>query len=177
LLGYGLDLPSDAALLGGALAFVVAVVNSLLPVPTQGKSWALAHVVLTFQFTVLSRIFFRADTLGQAGQMATRILSWDSLGVRDGLFRLQGLHDALQARSEELGVLADPLLGLAHQGLLIIIVAGLGYHFMPASWSERVGQNLTRWLPAPAIGVALAGSMFLVSRLLDGPRANIYFSF
>ncbi len=177
LLGYGLDLPSNAALFGGALTFAVAVANSLLPVPTQGKGWGLAHVALTFQFTVLSRIFFRADTLGQAGQMATRLLSWDSLGVRDGLFRLQGVYDGIAARSDQLGFLTAPLLSLAHQGLLIIIVAGLGYHFMPARWSERVGQNLTRWLPAPAIGVALAGSMFAVSRLLDGPRANIYFSF
>jgi len=177
LLGYGLDIPSDAALFGGALTFVVAVVNSLLPLPTQGRSWALAHVALTFQFTVVSRIFFRADTLGQAGQMATRLLAWDSLGVRDGLFRLQGIYDWVDARSDELGFFADPMLGLAHHGLLIIIVAGLGYHFLPARWSESIGQNLTRWLPAPAIGVALAGSMFVVSRLLDGPRANIYFSF
>lgn len=176
-LGYGLDLPPNAALLGGAIAFVVAVVNSLLPVAADSKIWGVIHVGLTFQFTVLSRIFFRADTLGQAGQVASRLLSWDSLGVRDGLFRLQGLYNAIDARSDELGVLGDVLLLFAHHGLFLIIVGGLGYHFLPARWSERLGQNVTRWLPAPAIGVALAGSMLLVSRLLDGPRANIYFSF
>jgi hypothetical protein len=32
-------------------------------------------------------------------------------------------------------------------------------------------------MPAPAIAVALAGGMFLISRMLEGPRANIYFSF
>jgi hypothetical protein len=60
---------------------------------------------------------------------------------------------------------------------LIVIVLGLGYHFLPARYSERFGQNLTRWLPAPALALALAGGMFLISRLLEGPRANIYFSF
>jgi hypothetical protein len=60
---------------------------------------------------------------------------------------------------------------------LVVIVIGLGYHFLPARWSERMGQGLTRWLPAPAVGVALAGGMLLISRLLEGPRANIYFSF
>jgi hypothetical protein len=56
-------------------------------------------------------------------------------------------------------------------------VVGLGYHFLPARWSEGIGQRITRWLPAPALGFALACSMLLISRLLDGPRANIYFSF
>lgn len=176
-LGHALELHPDAALLGGALTFVVAVVNSLLPPATQGRSWALAHLMLTFQFTVMSRVFFRADSLGQAGQMTGRILQWDFLGVRDGLFRLQGLYNWIEARSDTFGSLTDPLLGISHWGLLIVILAGLGYHFLPSSWSERLGQGITRWLPAPAIGVALAGSMFLVSRLLDGPRANIYFSF
>lgn len=176
-LGYALGLGPDAALLGGALTFVVAVINSLLPPADEGRAWGLAHLLLTFQFTVLSRVFFRADSFEQAGRMVARLLQWDFLGARDGLFRLQGLYSWLEAHSDALGGLAGPLLAISHWGLLLIILVGLGYHFLPASWSERLGHGLTRWLPAPAIGVAIAGSMLLVSRLLEGPRANIYFSF
>ncbi len=176
-LGLGLGLSLDLALLLGAITFVVAVVNGLLPVSTEGPLWSLVHLFLTFQFTVISRVFFRSDSLAQAGQMTARLLQWDSLGVRDGLFRLQGLHDWASANAATLGDLAEPLLGLSHWGLLILIVLGLAYHFLPARWSEGIGQSITRWLPAPALGVALACSMLLISRLLDGPRANIYFSF
>jgi hypothetical protein len=176
-LGLALELSLDAAFLLGALTFVVAVVNSLLPVATQGAGWSLFHLVLTFQFTVLSRVFFRADSFEQAGQMTARLLTWDSLGVREALFRMQGLHHWVTDHRNTLGALAEPLLAFSQWGLLVVIVLGLGYHFLPARLSESVGHRLTRWLPAPALGVALAGSMLLISRLLDGPRANIYFSF
>ncbi len=176
-LGLALDLSRDWALVLGGLTFAVAVANSLLPAATHGAGWSLVHLFLTFQFTVLSRVFFRADSLGQAGQMTSRLLQWDSLGVRDGLFRMQGLHDWISVRASSLGSLAEPLLWLAHWGLLVVIAGGLGYHFFPARWTEGLGQRLTRWLPAPALGLAFAGGMLLISRLLDGPRANIYFSF
>ena len=176
-LGLALELSLDAAFLLGALTFVVAVINSLLPVATQGTGWSLIHLFLTFQFTVLSRVFFRADSFGQAGQMTARLLTWDSLGVREAMFRMQGLHDWVGDHRSALGALAEPLLVFSHWGLLVVIVLGLGYHFLPARFSESLGHRLTRWLPAPALGVALAGSMLLISRLLDGPRANIYFSF
>jgi hypothetical protein len=90
---------------------------------------------------------------------------------------MQGLHDWVTSHAGSLGALAEPLLALSQWALLVVIVLGLGYHFLPARWSEGIGHRLTRWLPAPALGIALAGSMLLVSRLLDGPRANIYFSF
>ena len=177
LLGLGLGLPLDTALVLGAVAFVIAVFNGILPVASEGTGWSLIHLLLTFQFTVLSRVFFRADSLVEAGQMTAKLVTWDFLGVRDGLFRLQGLHGWATANATALGDLADPLLVFSQWGLLILIVAGLGYHFLPARWSEGIGQRITRWLPAPALGVALACSMLLISRLLDGPRANIYFSF
>ncbi|MEY2930872.1 MAG: hypothetical protein RL033_1621, partial [Pseudomonadota bacterium] len=161
----------------GMFTFGVAVLNGLLPPATQGRWWAVLHVALTFQFTVLSRIFFRADSLEEAGQITSQLLHWDSLGVREGLFRMQGLYDWLFDRADSLGDWADPLLWAAHYGLLGVIVLGLGYHFVPSRWSERVGQSLIRWMPAPALAVALAGGMFLISRMLEGPRANIYFSF
>ena len=176
-LGLALGLAFDTSVLLGMLTFVVAVVNGLLPPATQSRLWAVVHVTLTFQFTVLSRIFFRADSLDEAGQMIGQLLHWDSLGVREGLFRMQSLYDWLFDRADALGGLADPLLWAAHYGLLAVIVVGLGYHFLPVRWSERLGQGLTRWMPAPAIAVALAGGMFLISRMLEGPRANIYFSF
>jgi alginate O-acetyltransferase complex protein AlgI len=177
VLALGLGLSLDAAVLLGMLTFAVAVLNGLLPPATQGRAWAFVHVLLTFQFTVLSRIFFRADSLDEAGQIIGQLLHWDSLGVREGLFRMQGLYDWLFERADALGDLADPLLWSAHYGLLAVIVLGLGYHFLPARWSERLGQSLTRWMPAPALALALAGGMFLISRMLEGPRANIYFSF
>ena len=176
-LGLGLGLPRDAAILGGGIAFVVAVINGILPVATAGAAWSLIHLILTFQFTVLSRVFFRADSLTEAGQMTAKILSWDFLGVREGLFRIQNLHAWVSANATGLGDLAEPLRFISEWGLLIVIVGGLGYHFLPSRWSESIGQRVTRWMPAPALGFALACSMLLVSRLLDGPRANIYFSF
>ncbi len=176
-LALGLGQPLDSAVLLAMFTFAVAVVNGLLPPAAHGPWWAVIHVVLTFQFTVLSRIFFRANSLREAGQMTSQLLHWDSLGVRDGLFRMQGLYDWLFERADALGALADPLLWAAHYGLLVVIVLGLGYHFLPTRWSERAGQQLTRWMPAPAVAVALAGGMFLISRMLEGPRANIYFSF
>ena len=176
-LGAVLELPLDASLLMGAIIFAIAVVNGMLPVASQGTAWSLIHLFLTFQFTVLSRIFFRAESLTEAGQMTARLVQWDFLGVRDGLFRMQGLHAWAVEHAGSLGDLAGPLVFFGEWGLLIVIAVGLGYHFLPARWSESIGQRVTRWLPAPALGVALAGSMLLISRLLDGPRANIYFSF
>jgi alginate O-acetyltransferase complex protein AlgI len=176
-LGMALGVGLDAALLLGMATFGVAVLNGLLPPATQGRGWAFVHVVLTFQFTVLSRVFFRADSFGQAGQMVGQILHWDFLGVREGLFQMQGLHAWLLQNATYFGDLADSMLGMAHWGFLILMGLGLGYHFIPARWSDALGESLTRWLPAPAIGVGLAGGMLVISRLLEGPRANIYFSF
>jgi alginate O-acetyltransferase complex protein AlgI len=176
-LGLGIGLGRESALLLGAVTFVIAVINGILPVATEGTGWSLIHLFLTFQFTVISRVFFRADSLVEAGQMGSKLLSWDFLGVRDGLFRLQGLYGWASANSRALGDLADPILAFSEWGLLVLILAGLGYHFLPSRWSEGIGQRITRWLPAPALGIALACSMLLISRLLEGPRANIYFSF
>jgi alginate O-acetyltransferase complex protein AlgI len=176
-LGLGIGLGREAALLLGAATFVIAVINGILPVATEGTGWSLVHLFLTFQFTVISRVFFRADSLVEAGQMGSKLLSWDFLGVRDGLFRLQGLYTWTSTHSRALGDLAAPLLAFSEWGLLVLILAGLGYHFLPSRWSEGIGQRITRWLPAPALGIALACSMLLISRLLEGPRANIYFSF
>jgi hypothetical protein len=176
-LGLGIGLGRESALLLGAATFLIAVINGILPVATEGTGWSLVHLFLTFQFTVISRVFFRADSLVEAGQMGSKLLSWDFLGVRDGLFRLQGLYTWTSTHSRALGDLAAPLLAFSEWGLLVLILAGLGYHFLPSRWSEGIGQRITRWLPAPALGIALACSMLLISRLLEGPRANIYFSF
>jgi len=176
-LGLGIGLTRDHALMLGIITFVIAVINGILPVATEGVGWSLIHLFMTFQFTAISRVFFRADSLTIAGQMTTKVLAWDSLGVRDGMFRLQGLHTWARANAASLGDLADPILVFSQWGLLIVIVFGLGYHVLPSRWSEGIGQRITRWLPAPALGLALVGSMLIISRLLDGPRANIYFSF
>lgn len=173
LLLYLLGLELMPALGAGGVIFALTVINSLMPLRKSG-GWGLIHVLSTFHVTVLSRAFFRADSVEQAGQMLQKLVQWDSLGVREGLFRLQAPYDWLAARP---GVLFESLLPFAQHGLMILIVVGLGYHFLPARWSERLGHKLTRWLPAPAVGVALAFGILVLSQLLDGPRANIYFAF
>ena len=54
---------------------------------------------------------------------------------------------------------------------------GLGYHFFPSRWVERLGQGLFRHLPAPALGGVLVAVAWVLSQALSGPRANIYFAF
>lgn len=161
----------------GLAAFLVAAFNSLLPLDSKSPGWNAVHIFLTFHFTTLSRLFFRADTLDQAREMSHKLIEWDFLGTREGLFRVQVVDAWLEQNEALLGVLASPLRTLAEYGILMLIVAGIGYHVLPTRWLEAPAQRLVRELPAPALGVLLAGSALLVSQLLAGPRANIYFAF
>lgn len=172
-LGLILDLGPESALLLGAFSFGVSVLNGLLPMGTGSRFWAVFHIVLTFHFSTLSRVFFRADSLSQASQMVRKLVEWDGLGVRTGLFRLQGVSDLLVKTGIEL----TPLTWVADWGLLLLLVGGLSYHFLPARLSESIGLKVVKVLPAPALAVGLASCMVLISQLLTGPRANIYFSF
>jgi D-alanyl-lipoteichoic acid acyltransferase DltB (MBOAT superfamily) len=167
---------SSAWLLAGGL-IVVTALNSLLPAAGGSALWTIAHVLMLFHFTTLSRIFFRADSLKLASQMTAKLVEWDSLGVRDGLFRIQSLHGWVQSQADTLGGLTYPLQVVSNHGILALLVAGLGYHFTPADWTERVGARLVRWLPGPALGAGIAVIALLIAQLLSGPRANIYFAF
>ena len=181
LYGFGLtalELPvAKAAVLGGLGAGVFALISAL-PEPRAAGKWVVAlHIALTFHFATLTRVFFRADDLDKAKTMIAKLLEFDSRGVREGLFRIQGAHDWLA----ELGTpqlwwvrIAD---ALAEHGLLILLIAGIAYHFTPRVWIDEHLKNWFCRLPGPVIGVVFAALCLLLMHLLDGPRANIYFAF
>ncbi len=173
--GLDLELAPNSVLAVGS--FLVASVNSLIPSATRSRGWAWVHVALLFHFTTLSRIFFRADSLPLAREMSAKLLSWDGLGVREGMFRMQGMHSWVQAKLGLLGPLQSLLLFVSEHGILVLLISGIAYHFTPADWTERFGASISRRLPAPALGAAIALVALVISQLLSGPRANIYFAF
>jgi D-alanyl-lipoteichoic acid acyltransferase DltB (MBOAT superfamily) len=161
----------------GAACGVIALVNSVIPSAKASRAWAFVHVALLFHFTTLSRVFFRADNLQLAREMTQKLVVWDGLGVRDGLFRVQSLYTWLETSGSLFGPLQKSLMSLTNQGILVLLVFGIGYHFTPADWTERLGANAVRRLPAPALGFVMATVALVISQLLSGPRANIYFAF
>ena len=66
---------------------------------------------------------------------------------------------------------------MAEYGLLIILVAGIGYHFTPREWVDERLRRFFCGMPGPVVGFAYALLCLLLLHLLDGPRANIYFAF
>jgi alginate O-acetyltransferase complex protein AlgI len=188
--GFGfavLELPAAKA--GRLAAFAAAVFALIVALPQpvrhgerEGRSvWARLilplHVLLTFHFSTLSRVFFRAEDLPKAKAMIAKLLELEPRGVREGLFRIQALHDWLREVASPgrwwFG-LAD---AFAEWGLLILLVLGTAYHFTPHRW---IDENFKDWfcrLPGPVLGLLYAGLCLLILHLLDGPRANIYFAF
>jgi hypothetical protein len=69
------------------------------------------------------------------------------------------------------------VLGLAEWGILIVLVLGVAFHFTPRAWIDVRVKGLFARLPAPVVGVLYALLGLLLMKLLDGPRANIYFAF
>ena len=119
---------------------------------TGGAVNTALHVLLTFHFTVLSRVFFRADDLETSRKMIGGLLRFDAHGVREGLL--------------------TPWLWAA-------LVGGLGFHLLtPKAAVDRVGVAVFRRLPGWAIGLLFALLALGVHQLLSGgPRPNIYFDF
>jgi D-alanyl-lipoteichoic acid acyltransferase DltB (MBOAT superfamily) len=152
----------------------LALLILLVPEPGSRPWWTILHVALTFHFTTLSRVFFRADDLEKARTMAHQLFAFDGHGVRDGLFRMQGLATWAAETSNPLGKVAGQF---AESGIFWILIAGLGYHWLPQSWLETSARRFLRVLPGPALGVLIAAVSWLGLALLTGPRANIYFSF
>jgi alginate O-acetyltransferase complex protein AlgI len=171
------------ALLGldrSALAFVAMVAALVFVVSVLAgveANWLKpAYVFLTFHFVVISRIFFRADTFELAGAMGSKLLAFDGLGVRAGLFRFQPLHDLVVGAS--LPRLVQPLaLGVADHAILALLVLGLALHFVPARFTERAGLRLTALAPAAAIAGVIAVLGATLPRLLAGPRPHTYLAF
>ncbi|HEY8377291.1 MAG TPA: MBOAT family O-acyltransferase [Nannocystis sp.] len=137
----------------GMAAFAVAMFLFVAWLPDTGTRWnAALHVLLTFHFTVLSRVFFRADDLETSRKMIAGLLRFDSHGIREGLI--------------------SPWVWTA-------LILGLGYHILsPKGWVDRYSFAIFRRLPGVVIGLLLALLALGVHLLLSsGPRANIYFQF
>jgi D-alanyl-lipoteichoic acid acyltransferase DltB (MBOAT superfamily) len=145
-----LALPVEQAAGLGVFAVVAFLVVACLPV--TGTWWNTAlHVVLTFHFTVLSRVFFRAETFESAKTMVRGMLAFDGYGLRPGL--------------------VTPWVGLA-------LAFGIGYHLTPKSWVDVHALRWFRTIPGPVLGLlfALLG-LGLMKLMAGGPRAFIYFQF
>ncbi|HEY0137220.1 MAG TPA: MBOAT family O-acyltransferase [Nannocystis sp.] len=141
--------PGTSAGLAGFAAAMFVIVAAL---PETGKWWNVAlHVLLTFHFTVISRVFFRADDLDTSRAMIAGMLRLDTHGIREGLLS---------------------------PGAWAVLVGGLAYHMTPKRWVEQYGYEVFRRLPGPVIGLLFAAASLGVYLLLSGgPRANIYFQF
>jgi alginate O-acetyltransferase complex protein AlgI len=185
--GFGilvLELPlAKAATLAGIAGLVFALIVAL-PQPRRvedrsGRARLLlaVHVLLTFHFATLTRVFFRADDLDKAKTMIAKLLEFEPRGVREGLFRIQGVHDWLREVGDPSRWWFRPIEMVTEHGLLILLVAGTGYHFTPRAWIDEHFRGWFSRLPGPVIGVVYAALCLLILHLLDGPRANIYFAF
>jgi len=163
-------------LLAGGGFFALAV----LPV-TGGRLNTALHIFLTFHFTVISRIFFRAEDFERARTMCLKLLNFEWLGFRTGLFRVQQASAWLELNGDAMApwiqILRPALVWCAEYGLGIVLVFGIAYHFTPARWVERGLRRTMARLPGPVVGVLLAAVGILLVVLLSGPRANIYFEF
>ncbi|MGB1277014.1 MAG: hypothetical protein ACPG77_14815, partial [Nannocystaceae bacterium] len=112
----------------------------------------VVHVVLTFHFTVLSRVFFRAETFEGAKQMIAGLLAFDTQ------------H------------LVRP--GLLSPWLLLALIGGTAYHFTPKAWVEKHVLGLFRRTPGPILGLGFLALCYGLMKLLEGsPRAFIYFQY
>ena len=137
----------------GAAGFAVLMFLFVAWLPeTGGRLNTALHVFLTFHFTVLSRVFFRADDLDTSRKMIAGLLRFDAHGIREGLI--------------------TPWVWAA-------LALGIGYHVLtPKAWADKLGFAVFRRLPGPVIGVLFALIALAVHLLLaSGPRANIYFQF
>jgi alginate O-acetyltransferase complex protein AlgI len=145
-----LELPVEASLLCGGFAAVMFIVVTVLP--QEGGPWNTAlHVLLTFHFTVLSRVFFRAPDFQTAKEMCARLLAFDGYGLRPGLL--------------------EPWLWAA-------FVFGLVYHFTPKKWVDVHAWAAFRRVPGPVLGLGFAAmAVGLMKILASGPKAFIYFQF
>ncbi|MBK9756880.1 MAG: MBOAT family protein [Nannocystis sp.] len=151
--GLGVDvLHLEAGTAGGLAGFAAAMFVIVAWLPETKAWWNVAlHVALTFHFTVLSRVFFRADDLETSRAMIAGLLRFDAHGVRPGLL--------------------SPL-------AWALLIGGIAYHMTPKRWVEAHGYKLFRALPGPVIGLLFAAAALAVHLLLSGgPRANIYFQF
>lgn len=148
---FGLDLEPAHAQFITVLAIGGFVFVASLPV-TGTMLNNVVHIVLTFHFTVLTRVFFRAETFGSAKKLIVGLLSFDPAHlVRPGLMT---------------------------PWLLAALVGGTAYHFTPKRWVDESAFGLFRRLPGPVLGLAMGLLALGIMKIsANGPRAFIYFDF
>lgn len=171
-----LELSSRHTLALCSLVVIVLTAVCMLP-QSIARPWAFLHVFLTFHFTVLSRVFFRADDLNSVSTIIAKLLDWDGRWVRPGWFRWQSLADTLNEAGSGLAPFARLLYPFTEYAMAYLLAFGIAYHFTPRAWvTERLARAFAG-LPAPVIALVYAATFALLMHLLDGPRANIYFEF
>ncbi|MCA9711933.1 MAG: hypothetical protein KDK70_39215, partial [Myxococcales bacterium] len=138
------------ALVCGGLGLVLFLLVTWLPL-RGGPLNTVAHVVLTYHFTVLSRVFFRASDFPTAKSMVAGLLRFDTALVRPGLLT---------------------------EWLWLALIFGTLYHFTPKRWVDQHAYALFRRLPGPVLGLLLGLLGLALMKLMAGaPRAFIYFNF
>lgn len=166
--GLGMTDPWALGLAGGALSLFIG----LLPTVDEASALRPLHVLLTLHFSVLSRLFFRADTLESARAMARQLLEWDGFGVTPGLLGMEPLSRWLATQPAL--AWARPV---ADWGVLWLLLGGFALHYVPARRLELGALRVIPRVPSVLLGLGLAALFGVLGLLLSGPRANIYFAF
>ncbi len=150
LAAWGLGLEMGDATFVGVATVAMFLFIAWLPITGTPLNNAL-HIALTFHFTVVSRIFFRAESFDVAKRMVVGLLDWSDAGVRTGLL--------------------GPWVGLA-------LVFGIAYHYTPKEWVDGKAFRLFCRIPGPLLGIAMGLlGLALMKIMSSGPRAFIYFDF
>jgi alginate O-acetyltransferase complex protein AlgI len=153
ILHYVLHLPLNETLIVAGLMAAVFGFIGWLPLPGEGGKLArVTHILLTFHLIVFSRIFFRAQGLGNAREFVAGLAQFDfGHGIRPGL--------------------VSPWVALA-------LLGGLVFHFTPKKWVDEDLLGVFRKTPGPVLGVVFVAFVFGLMKLMaGGPRAFIYFQF
>jgi D-alanyl-lipoteichoic acid acyltransferase DltB (MBOAT superfamily) len=147
---YVLKMPWDLAGILGAFMLVVFALTSWLP-QKGGKGIAALHIVLTFHYVVIARIFFRAPDIETARSFVAGLFTWDGHWIRDDL---------------------------ASIWVWLVLGFGLVYHFTPTKWVSEYARDLFRKVPGVVLGLAFVALAYGLMVLMQGaPRAFIYFQF
>ncbi len=145
-----LELPDGPALICGGLAAAMFGLITWLPL-SGGPLNTAVHVLITYHFTVLSRVFFRAPDFATAKSMVAGLLRLDTQLVRPGLLT---------------------------EWLWLALVFGTAYHFTPKRWVDGLAWGWFRRIPGPILGLLMGLLGLALMKLMDGaPRAFIYFNF
>ncbi len=151
--GFGLQvlqLPLPAAGFCVGFGAVMFLVVTLLPL-RGGPALTALHILITYHFTVLSRVFFRASDFATSKAMIAGLLRFDGDLVRPGLLT---------------------------EWLWIALAFGTVYHLTPKAWVDVHAYRLFRRLPGPVLGLSFALLGLGLMKLMAGaPRTFIYFNF